>query len=280
MDAVAKPLRLAEPLVVNWSVAISVARYIDHPLADGIAPPWASGWGEDRYGPWVALTVGEATQRLKWIPPGIFKMGVARGEEHHSWETVGQREVIIETGFWIFDTPCTQALWVQVMGGNPSGFQEGEWQQRPVERVSWEDCQEFLKRLNGRLDGLTLELPSEAQWEYACRAGTKGVRYDDDIDRIAWYDKNSGGETHAVGKLQANQWGVFDMLGNVFEWCRDRYESKGDQATNRVIRGGSWNFDPQRVRSAYRGGYLPVIRIHYLGFRCSSSAAGELAPGQ
>ena len=112
----------------------------------------------------------------------------------------------------MFDTPCTQALWQAVMGRNPSRF---KGKNRPVEQVSWEDCQTFLNKLNAQLPGLALCLPMEAQWEYACRAGTETARYQEELDAIAWYDENSNGETHEVGLKHPNAWGLYDMLGNV-----------------------------------------------------------------
>ena len=155
----------------------------------------------------------------------------------------------------MFDTPCTQALWEAVMGANPSTFKAPD---RPVETVSWDDCQEFVQRLNGRVVGLELGLPSEAQWEYACRAGTETARYRDSLDEIAWYDENSGGETHAVGGKLPNGWGLYDMLGNVWEWCADAWredysqprvvETGGRASVLRVIRGGSWVSDRAGTR--------------------------------
>ena len=118
----------------------------------------------------------------------------------------------------MFDSPCTQALWEAVMGENPSRFKGPD---RPVESVSWDQCQEFLQRLNTRCTGLELKLLSEAQWEYACRAGTKTPRYREDLNEIAWYGGNSQGETHPVGQKDPNDWGLYDTLGNVLEWCED-----------------------------------------------------------
>ncbi|MDA1273469.1 MAG: SUMF1/EgtB/PvdO family nonheme iron enzyme [Verrucomicrobia bacterium] len=160
-------------------------QFIRHPLVTGCPPLWASAWGEDDFGPWVEIVVGDATQRMRWIPPGRFLMGVPKGEEHYDWETVGQREVTIAAGFWLFDTPCTQGFWEAVMGENPSYFKNGESKRRPVEQVSWDDCRKFLDTVNQRLPGLNLGLPGETQWEYACRAGTTGARYAEELD-MAW----------------------------------------------------------------------------------------------
>jgi sulfatase modifying factor 1 len=224
------------------------------------------------------------TQRLRWIPPGQFLMGSPEDEEGR-WEDEGPRHSVrIDPGFWMFDTPCTQALWDAVMGEgtNPSHFQGAD---RPVERVSWDDCQGFLKRLNGLLDGLHLSLPSEAQWEYACRAGTATARYQEDLDAIAWYGGNSGGETHAVRGKFPNGWGLYDMLGNVWEWCADAWRSDYTErsepeaseraSARRVVRGGSWLNDPRGVRAAFRRRVEPTIRIRNLGFRCAEFRSGS-----
>lgn len=112
-----------------------------HPLSTGCPPPWASAWGQDQYGPWAVLCVGEVEQRLRWIPPGRFWMGSPDEDREAFANEQPQHEVQLTQGFWLFDTPCTQALWQAVMGENPSRFKEKEWQERPVERVSWEDCQ-------------------------------------------------------------------------------------------------------------------------------------------
>ena len=254
-----------------------------HPLANGCPPAWASAWGQDQYGPWVALSVGEVEQRLRWIPPGSFRMGSPEDEEGHDEYEEPQHEVHLTKGFWLFDTPCTQALWQAVMGADPS-HSKGE--QRPVEQVSWKDCQGFILKLNALLPGLALCLPTEAEWEYACRAGTDTPRYAQDLDVIAWYRENSGSETHPVGQKDPNAWGLYDMLGNVFEWCHDgqrKYTQERaldpigslEAGVVRVIRGGLWDDVAQVVRAAYRHWYDPGSRYVYIGFRCASSGTGE-----
>jgi formylglycine-generating enzyme required for sulfatase activity len=265
-------------------------------------PPWATAVGRDRYGLWAEFTIdplprkqpsrtvallrrsakaslalAPVRQRLRWIPPGRFRMGSPEGEEgRFDWESP-QCQATIESGFWMFDTPCTQALWDAVMGEgtNPSRFPGAD---RPVEQVSWEGCQLFLKRLGERLEGLGLGLPSEGQWEYACRAGTTAARYHERVDEIAWYGENSGVETHPVGRKAPNSWGLFDILGNVWEWCADRWLREDDEShapqpagmsVHRVVRGGSWVSDPHDVRAAYRVATEPSARLHSLGFRCA-----------
>jgi len=235
----------------------------------GVAPAWAADWGRDPFGAWAAFQVGGFTQKLRWIPRGKFLMGSPDHEEGR-WDDEGpQHEVAIEGGFWMFETPCTQALWEAVMGQNPSHFRGPT---RPVEQVSWDDAQAFLTRIAAMVPGLRLGLPSEEQWEYACRAGSAAARYGD-LDQIAWYSENSGGETHPVALKQPNGWGLHDMLGNVWEWCADPYweygTGKSGASAHRVVRGGSWGLDARLVRAAYRDHDGPSLRHGYLGFRCA-----------
>jgi len=265
---------------------------LHHPLADGIPPAWAGAWGEDDYGPWVEIHVGVAQQKLRWIPPGTFLMGSPESENGPMADESPQQPVTISRGFWLFDTPCTQVLWEAVMGENPSSFKGA---QRPVECVSWDDCQRFIDSLNSSLPGLQLALPTEAEWEYACRGTTQTSTYIGDLlidgnghakglEEIAWYSANAVNETHPVGELQPNPFGLFDMLGNVWEWCRDEifreYAAEcvtdpvheiGESSAGRVIRGGCWGYPARFVRAAYRFGIHPGDLGYNLGFRCSSS---------
>ncbi|MFT5324875.1 MAG: sulfatase activating formylglycine-generating enzyme [Planctomycetaceae bacterium] len=262
-------------------------------------PAWADRWGRDKVGPWVEFVVDDARQRMRWIAPGEFLMGSPEGEEGRSTDEGPQQAVTIGTGFWLFDTPCTQALWQAVSGENPSRF-KGDL--RPVENVDLEDCERFLKRLNDRCPGLNLNLPTEAEWEYACRAGTKTSTYAGNLEidendenghapgleNIAWYSANSGNKTHDVGMKSPNAWGLHDMLGNVWEWCRDhayrQYGAKplyvtGESIVPRVVRGGSWVHSARLVRAASRFGISPGERFDALGFRCSSSGSEPAGEG-
>ena len=277
------------------------------------APNWADAWGRDEFGAWVEFVIDESTaepvrQRLRWIVPGRFQMGSPADEPGRFDDEGPQHEVIVTEGYWLFDTPCTQALWQAVMGENPSRFQSSD---RPVEQLSWDDCRRFFDRINERWSGLQLTLPSEAQWEYACRAGSRGAVYAGDfellgenntrvLDPIAWYGGNSGngfeledGEdssswsekqyphekagTHPVGRKAPNAWGLYDMLGNVWEWCFDGQREYARDAVSdplgttaagaeRVVRGGSWNDNARDVRCACRVQAQPGIRDS-LGFR-------------
>ena len=246
-------------------------------------PAWASAIGRDRFGLWCEIAVepkrgGEpVVQRLRWIPPGRFWMGSPE-EEQGRYDGEGPRhQVTLRDGYWLFDTPCTQALWEAVMGKNPSRFKGGD---RPVEQVSWNDAQDFLKRINGQIPGLALSLPSEARWEYACRAGTETAIYTGDLDSIAWYSGNSKEGTHPVKLKRANSWGLYDMLGNVWEWCQDGMRDYDQDAqinpmgplsagADRVLRGGSWFSFARFVRAAYRGLDRPGLRLDDAGFRCA-----------
>lgn len=243
-------------------------------------PEWASEIGRDQFGLWAAFEVAGVRQQLRWIPPGRFWMGSPENEEGRYDNEGPRHEVQLTHGFWLFDTPCTQALWQAVMKRNPSHF---EGKERPVEHVSWEDCQKFIAKLNDQRPGLALALPTEAEWEYACRAGTNTARYGEDLDAIAWYHKNSNDQTHPVKQKKPNAWGLYDVLGNVAEWCHDgRRNYVTDAVVNplgpttagarRVIRGGGWRWGALHIRSAYRyanrSGYY---RSDDLGFRCTSS---------
>jgi formylglycine-generating enzyme required for sulfatase activity len=205
-----------------------------------------------------------------WIPAGNFRLGSSEGEADEQ----PVRQVHIR-GFWMGRTEVTQAQWTAVMGGNPSAFKKGG--DYPVESVSWDEATAFSQKLGVR-GGPRFRLPTEAEWEYACKAGTDGQRYGE-LDQIAWYKDNSNQAVHPVGQKKANAWGLHDMLGNVWEWCRDWYGEKAYAAgpaadphgpasgTHRVGRGGSWYVTAARVRASFRLGLEPGSRGMNLGFR-------------
>jgi formylglycine-generating enzyme required for sulfatase activity len=209
-----------------------------------------------------------------WIPPGRFTMGCSPGDEECSDREKPAHEVTITEGFWMGKTPVTQEAYERVMGKNPSYF---KGPRLPVEQVTWDEAKAYCKAASVRL-------PSEAEWEYAARAGSAAARYGN-LEEIAWYDGNSGGKTHEVGQKQANGFDLYDMLGNVWEWVADWYDEKyygRSPATDpsgpvrgqiRVLRGGSWDFVPRGARAWYRNGTERSDRKSEFGFRC----AGKLS---
>ncbi len=225
--------------------------------------------------------------KFAWCPPGTFLMGSPQSEpqrEGYDGADETQHRVTVSKGFYLGIHPVTQAQWHAVMGNSPSHFKGDD---RPVEQVSWEHCQEFCKKL-GEQHGKRHRLPTEAEWEYACRAGTSTpfyfganvttdqVNYDGDPYNNAPKGKNRA-TTTAVGSFPANTWGLCDMHGNVWEWCQDwfgRYpefdvmDPQGDGAgENRVLRGGSWYNDAAGCRSAYRDGEAPGFLAYAIGCR-------------
>ena len=162
---------------------------------------------------------------FRLIPAGTFQMGSPVDEEGR-YDNEQQHQVTISRPFYLQTTPVTQGQWQKVMGNNPSSFTAGG-QDCPVEQVSWDDAQEFLAKLNRIEEIDTYRLPTEAEWEYACRAESTGrFCFGDDeagLKDYAWYNNNSAGKTQPVGQLKPNAWGLYDMHGNVWEWCRDWY---------------------------------------------------------
>ena len=211
-----------------------------------------------------------------WIPAGRFLMGSPEDEGDRDDDEL-QHEVRIREGFWMKKYEVTQGEWEAMMGVNPSRFSNCS-PQCPVDSVSWFDIGEFIQRLNGREPGkgYRYRLPTEAEWEYAARAGTTKSRYGD-LDEIAWYFGNSGRTTHPVGSKVANAWGLHDMLGNVLEWTADWYDGYPSGSVTdpqgpstgsyRVYRGGSWRHYARNVRSATRLSYSPGNRYYIIGFR-------------
>ena len=209
-----------------------------------------------------------------WVPAGEFRMGSTSSEADYD-EVLGA-QWRISRGFWMGKYEVTQAEWQGVMGSNPSEFADCG-RSCPVETVSWDGAQEFIGRLNGQAGGNRYRLPTEAEWEYAARAGTTGDRYAANLDAIAWYDDNSEGRTHPVGQKAPNAWGLHDMLGNVYEWVADWYDSyprgtvtdpRGPASGSfRVTRGGGWVSIAGACRSSDRNGGAPGNRYGNLGFR-------------
>ena len=234
----------------------------------------------------LSVLVDDVRFEMVYVEPGTFIMGasdndtVAADREHPAHE-------VTLAGYHIGTTEVTQQLWITIMGDNPSDFTDNL--QRPVDYVSWEECQEFISKLNAKT-GLNFRLPTEAEWEFAARGGNRSNGYtysgSNDVTEVAWYCENSYNQgmdspdfgPHPVGVLKPNELGLFDMSGNVMEWCQDNYALYGPEAqtnptgpTNgyyKVTRGGSWGGDASACRVTYRGsGTAPSGKNHYRGLR-------------
>ncbi|MBQ6422312.1 MAG: SUMF1/EgtB/PvdO family nonheme iron enzyme [Prevotella sp.] len=224
----------------------------------------------------LILTVGDVTYKLVYVDGGTFTMGATREQGSDASESEMPTHSVTLSSYHIGETEVTQALWQAVMGSNPSSFTGDS--RRPVDQVSWEDCQRFISKLNS-LTGQQFHLPTEAQWEYAARGGSKsrGYKYSgsNDLGSVAWYDGNSG--THHVKTKSPNELGLYDMSGNVWEWCQDWYGSysSGSQTnptdasrgSYRVCRGGGWGDDAGYCRVSDRNFHVPSFRDNYLGLR-------------
>jgi formylglycine-generating enzyme required for sulfatase activity len=246
---------------------------------------WADDAGIDKYGVYADFSVGQVKQRMRWIWPGTFLMGAPESETQRTYDEK-QHEATITEGFWLAETACTQALWQEIMGENPSRL-KGE--NLPVESVSWKECRQFIQTINEQRPGLDLRLPREAEWEYACRAKTETpfsfgenittgqVNYDGEHPYNNAEKGEYRGKSVAVKSLPCNNWGLYEMHGNVWEWCNDWYaeypsatmiDPNGpDTGTSRVLRGGSWFSFAGGCRSAYRRSRDPGYRVDDFGFR-------------
>jgi formylglycine-generating enzyme required for sulfatase activity len=266
-------------------------------------PAWASADGRDDHGRWAEFTVAKVVQRLRWIAPGEFLMGSPADEPQRYDDEGPQHRVRISEGFWLADSACTQALWLAVLGGkNPARFNDDL--ACPVEQVSHDDVLTFLDALKGKLSGSDQPvLPTEAQWEYACRAGTttpfsfgaqilpEQANYDGNLPYNGAPKGRFRKRTVPVKSLPANPWGLYEMHGNVWEWCADgayrpyptlkpgqvaedplQPPEQGPEA-HRVIRGGSWVNGARDLRSAYRNAGRRGDRDRNLGFRLALRSA-------
>lgn len=253
------------------------------PVGD-FPPTWASAWGDDHFGLWADLTVNGATQRMRWIEPSGpegFWMGSPQEERDRLTDmayrkVLMQREgkdaqrVVVQAGFWLADTPCTQSFWTAVMGDNPSHFQDQpDAASRPVEQVSWDDVETFVIRFAATPEWACegrLCLPTESQWEYAGRAGSRTAYWwgDEPSSAMANWGEEQGVTTQ-VKRYPPNPWGLFDVHGNVWEWCADPW--KWSDPVARVVRGGSWGSAPAIARSAYRYGTPQFVHDRDQGFR-------------
>ena len=224
----------------------------------------------------LTFTVGGVSFTMVYVPGGTFTMGATGEQGSDAWNDEKPTHSVTLSGYHIGQTEVTQALWKAVMGSNPSYFKGDS---RPVENVSWNDCQTFISRLNAKT-GKNFRLPTEAEWEYAARGGHSGGSLyagSDNISNVAWYEDNSGNETHNVATKSPNSLGIYDMSGNVLEWCQDWYgdyssssqtNPKGpSNGVNRVFRGGSWYYDARYCRVSLRSLNAPSLSCDCLGLR-------------
>jgi len=247
---------------MRWT--IGCGSFICLLLMQGCPPLWGQ-----------STLVGPHGMRFIRIEPGEFTMGCSIGDADCNSSEAPRHTVRITRGFEIGIHEVTQAQWGAVTGSNPSRF----WgRDRPIENVSWNDIQRFLQVLNKQKDGYRYRLPTEAEWEYAARAGVTEALYGE-LDAIAWHRGNSEGHTHPVGRKQPNAWGLYDMLGNVREWVDDwwlrKYEASIESDPTgptlgqfKMTRGGSYVESLGALRIPHRSGYSPVYRFNMTGFRC------------
>jgi serine/threonine-protein kinase len=240
------------------------------------APAWAAALGSDRYGSWADLAVGTVTQRLRLCPGGAAQIGSPINEAGRGNDETVHR-VLIDQAYWLADSECTQALWRTMMGDNPSSTL-GD--QLPVDSVSFQRVQDFLRRAADKYPGATLRLPSEVEWEAACRAGSRGP-YSGGLDlrSLAWYHVNSGSVLAPVAGRRPNAYGLFDVHGNVWEWCQaaDRtYPPDTDglpiPSQAFIYRGGGFADTAEDCRAARRGGNQTGDGFPGVGFRFAISA--------
>lgn len=269
-------------------------------------PAWADEWGRDRFGLYAEFRIKDVVQRMRWIEPGEFLMGSPDSEPGRHRDEGPQHRVRLSQGFWLADSACTQSLWLAVMGGkNPSRFQDDP--ECPVERVSWDEVQEFMQRLREHLPASSEPmLPCEAQWEYACRAGTttpfnlgenitpEQVNYDGNYPYYGAKNGEYRQRTVPVKSLPPNAWGLYEMHGNVWEWCADgmrKYESlpagevlqdplgpTESASALRALRGGSWFKRARFVRSAFRDAGTRGSRGGRIGFRLALRSTSPVRP--
>jgi formylglycine-generating enzyme required for sulfatase activity len=258
------------------------------PAEQGKATPEAAAAGTTKGPPKeLAVDLGGGTKlEMLLIPAGSFMMG---DDEKGSDKAKPVHKVTITKPFYLGKYEVTQEQWEAVMGKNPSWLKGPK---NPVEQVSWDDCQKFLGKLNAKAGGQggTFSLPTEAQWEYACRAGsTTRFCYGDaeaGLGDYAWYAGNSGKKSHPVGEKKPNAWGLYDMHGNVWEWCADYWlaayaaEAATDPSgpatgTNRVTRGGCWSLPANFCRSTFRSFRAPAYKGPFLGLRVARVAANK-----
>ena len=271
------PIDIPNLLVGNHTLKVSKAGYADHTqtitISEGktttVSPTLTKGGGN--------ASIGNI--EMVYVKGGTFTMGATAEQGSDAYSDEKPTHSVTLSDFYIGKYEVTQAQWRAVMGSNPSNFQGDNL---PVENVSWNDVQEFIKKLNAQT-GKKFRLPTEAEWEYAARGGnqSKGYKYSgsNSISEVAWYDDNSRSKTHPVGQKAPNELGIYDMSGNVWEWCQDWYSSSAysssshnnptgpSSGSNRVLRGGSWDNAASHSRVSDRGNNSPDDRFNRGGFR-------------
>lgn len=225
----------------------------------------------------LPTVIQNLVNNMVYVQGGTFMMGATSEQGSDAYDDEKPAHQVTLSSFSIGKYEVTQEEWEAVMGSNPSRFKGAK---RPVENVSWNDCQTFIRKLN-QMTGKQFRLPTEAEWEYAARGGnrSRGYKYSgsDNIGSVAWYDGNSSNETHPVGQKSSNELGLYDMTGNVWEWCQDWKGSYSSSAqtnptgpssgSNRVNRGGCWYYLARHCRVSYRFYFTPGYRDHNLGLR-------------
>jgi len=267
------------------------ARWEQRPPKDFPSPD-AVAWGFDQYGLWQEFSAKGVAFKMRYIPSGTFLMGSPEDEPKRLKDEL-QHQVVLTQGFWLGETTVTQALWEAVTGTNPSYFNAEKvgsaTKAYPVETVSWDDCKEFLDTLNLGFNEPSFHLPTEAQWEYACRAGTL-TPFSTGLDLTTEQANYNGNYPYASGKkgifrettvsaksFNPNAWGLYQMHGNVYEWCLDNLRGYNAEPTQdplgqldgpkAVVRGGSWYDLARYCRSAHRDALSRDYRLDGIGLR-------------
>ena len=259
---------------------------------------WAQCYGHDQYGLWQGVYVEDIEVRFRWIPPGRFEMGSLETEAERSAYEGPRHPVTFTKGFWLAETTCSQALWLSVMDTNPSRI--SQIPDSPVENVNWHDAQDFIQVLNRMFPEIGVRLPSEAEWEYACRAGgnspfwwgetlsTDQANYDGNYPYAECSEGEVRNSSVPVKHFSPNPWGLYQMHGNVWEWCEDEWHEdyrsaprdgkpwvKAGDSKQGVMRGGSWGSYGGDLRSACRNHNWRAYSSASIGFRIARDSDEE-----